>query len=218
MKNIAKIVKVVSSVIFYFLSPTLFIATIFKKHAKQKHTNVRQLIKRLNTTYLSISSVLFIVLCLIDWFLPNGNKPRISLLLLVIIVGYYSFSRVNEVFAAFIRDASSHLKSKEKGSDLKYYERIPLAMKSYLELILDYGMLFYVSQYKWETFKGPISLWQATYFSAATITTTGFGDIHPEHFVSQLLAVYEVLNGFTLIVISFTIYVSRSIAEREHEK
>ena len=61
------------------------------------------------------------------------------------------------------------------------------------------------------------NIWDAIYFSGITIATIGYGDLVPKHSFSQFLAIYEVINGFVLIVVSFTVYVSRSISEGEHK-
>jgi hypothetical protein len=66
--------------------------------------------------------------------------------------------------------------------------------------------------------KGDFTIWQAIYYSGVTITTLGYGEITPCHFISQLMAIFEVNNGFSLIVVSFTVYVSRSISEQEYKQ
>ncbi len=128
------------------------------------------------------------------------------------------------MFVAFLKDAVSHLQPKKHASSLKYYERIPLAAKSYLELIILYGVLAFILHYFYQTLSCgasdpsccDITVWQTIYYSGVTITTLGYGDISPIDWSAQLLAIYEVINGFSLIVVSFTVYVSRSIAAGEY--
>ena len=96
---------------------------------------------------------------------------------------------------------------------LHYYDRLKLAFRSYLELILDYGIMYYILSgfNMWENiyFDSEFnSILEAIYFSASTITTLGYGDFAPISFVSQMFCSYEVINGFTLIVVSFTVYVN----------
>lgn len=43
------------------------------------------------------------------------------------------------------------------------------------------------------------------YFTTATLTTVGFGDIHPTHDVSKLFTVVFVLTGVSFVLFSLTI-------------
>jgi len=53
-----------------------------------------------------------------------------------------------------------------------------------------------------------------------TITTLGYGDIHPNStfydIPIQVASSAEVINGFILIIVSFTIYVSKSLEAQEY--
>jgi len=62
-----------------------------------------------------------------------------------------------------------------------------------------------------------LNIGDAIYFSGVTITTLGYGDIAPNILLSKFLVVFEVLSGFTLIIVSFTIYVSRAMKEIDDE-
>jgi voltage-gated potassium channel len=112
----------------------------------------------------------------------------------------YALWRCNEVFLAFISDATADLRPTAHATNLKYYERIRLAIRSYIELILAYGLVFRAA---------------SEFFGGVTITTIGYGDIHPTHWLPGFFTIYEFLNGVVLIVVSFTVYVSRSIAASE---
>lgn len=206
-------------VFLLFFSPTLIRASYLKWELKENKDDVRDLIKNRNSLYLTITVLLAFIL----WILED-NIDKNCLKWLAISVGYYAFSRVNEIFISFIEDASSHLKYEERSSTLKYHERIPLAMKSYLELIILYGVIAYALQLFQKTmfccggFNCELDVWKTIYYSGVTITTLGYGDITPNHFITELMAVYEVANGFSLIIVSFTVYVARSISDQEHKK
>ena len=43
------------------------------------------------------------------------------------------------------------------------------------------------------------------YFTTATLTTVGFGDIHPTHDASKLFTVVFVLSGVSFVLFSLTI-------------
>jgi voltage-gated potassium channel len=112
------------------------------------------------------------------------------------------------------------LKPQKISSGLKFYDRIKLAMVSYVELILLYGMLqFVLSVYGFGIMDyDKANIGDAIYFSGITIATVGYGDLLPQSSLSKLLSVYEVINGIVLIVVSFTIYVSQSIVNKEYEE
>lgn len=182
---------------------------------KENKSDVREFIIKKNWQYFYFAPLLAIVVGgLVKNNISNG---------FIVLAGFYAFSRVNEIFYAFIKDATSHLRSEEHSSTLKYYERIPLAMRSYLELIILYGVIAYILNTFFQSFSFSCeqnsfsSIWQAIYYSGVTITTIGYGEITPNDFFSQAMALYEVINGFSLIVVSFAIYVSRSIADEEYK-
>jgi voltage-gated potassium channel len=205
--------------LLFVLSPTRCLAALLKDKKKTKD-EVKDLIITLNWLYFCMAPIVAIVVEII------GECKTDQGLFLIGFAGYYAFSRVNEIFIAFIKDAKSHLKEPNHSSSLKYFERIPLAMRSYIELIILYGIITFVlhslSPFMLcgETiYKGDLTtMWQAIYYSGVTITTLGYGDITPTHFISQFMAIFEVLNGFLLIVVSFTIYVSRSISDEKDKK
>ncbi len=201
--------------LLFLISPTFLIAAFLKKNKKSKE-EVRLLIIKQNWRYFIATPVVALLVWIISGI--EFSWP------VVFVGGYYAVSRINEIFYAFVNDATSHLTSSEHSSSLKYYERIPLAMKSYLELIVLYGVVVFVlNTYLQSMSCGcesnicSLNMFQAIYYSGVTITTLGYGEITPNDMLSQFLSIYEVINGFSLIVVSFTIYVSKSIAENEHK-
>ena len=146
---------------------------------------------------------------------------------IITLILWRSISRISEIFYAFYRDAHTHLNksnTKSNNSGLKYHERIHLALYSYAELIILYAFIFYIlsgifSAYGNLAFKDTlIDMIDAIYFSGVTITTLGYGDIQPNVWITKFLAVFEVLNGFALIIVSFTVYVSRAIREMDSSR
>jgi len=139
----------------------------------------------------------------------------------------WTISRILEISYAFFNDAHTHLEKPKKDkieTNLKYPDRIRLAMYSYIELILLFGSLYYVlsavniSAYKVLSTETALDIINAIYFSGVTITTLGYGDISPNIFISKMLVIFEVLSGFTLVIVSFTVYVSRAIREMDKEE
>lgn len=200
--------------LLFLLSLTLMMADFRKYRAGDDKDRKASIIKRDNIKRLIVSIGCVLILWIADNFDLLMRFPTIATISLAFL-GYYSISRCNEVFYAFIKDATGHLKPGYPGSGLKYYERIHLAMISYLELILDFGILFFVLSFIFNVFHCNICILQAIYFSGVTITTLGYGDISPHAIGAQLLSVYEVITGFSLIIVSFTVYVSRSVSEKE---
>ncbi|MGB1111095.1 MAG: potassium channel family protein, partial [Gammaproteobacteria bacterium] len=120
------------------------------------------------------------------------------------------------------KDAMDKAKNIENRSSLTNQKRIQLALLSYIELITNYAILFYVMPVTWFDKSVHIDAasteqcgsnpsvfgdyFDAIYFSGVSITTLGYGDYSPAFVVPKLLVIHEVLAGFTLIIVSFAIY------------
>jgi len=184
--------------ILYILSPTLFVASRAKK--KWDSTLV---IKTLNTTYLLIS------ILLVAFFWSFANTPfdySKQSIIPSIILSLYLWSRSLEILTAFVVDAIDKTKPiKDSISNLTPKDRIKLSLKSYIELILIFGIGYWLMPCSWWD-SAPSTVIESLYFSGVTITTLGYGDISPGHPIPQLLTVFEVLCGFSLLVVSFAIY------------
>ncbi len=213
--------------ILYFCSPTLFLECIIKlirhtsltfllaKFIKEKWDKTC-VIKWLNGIYLVISIllVLFLEFCIKTPF----DYSKQSTCILTVLGGYYLWSRSFEILTAFIIDAIDKTKPIEPSSStLQPRDRIKLALSSYIELILIFALGYWLMPGCWWG-AAPKSMFEAVYFSGVTITTLGYGDISPAHLVPQLLTVYEVLCGFSLIVVSFTIYTGLDEYKSEEDK
>lgn len=206
------------------LSPTCALVYCCKRSARKKTKKkferqkaVGALIRKFHTSYLVVASVLALVclvLSVVGYSTEYGN-PYFAFF--AALVWIYSISRANEIFYAFIGDAITKVKFKNNRSDLRFGDRIRLALWSYLELVVNFASLYYVMPADW--FKESLeNYWQALYFSGVTITTLGYGDYAPKCWVSQLLSVYEVFCGFSLLIVSFTVYVSRGTSEKRCKK
>lgn len=210
-KNLKK--NVFKEMIMTILSPTYSFAKIIKNTLGFNNYSTTIII--FNWSYLITTAIFVFFLYKI-----NIKTSNWYINVLISLIGYYSFSRMNEVFIAFYNDAVD--KMKEKNNDnigLKYYQRIKLALRSYIELILDYAIFYYlidkfflkVLEYDIESLFG--NIFDAVYFSGVTITTLGFGDIKPNNSLTKFFSVYEVLNGVLLLVVCFTIYVSLNFSD-----
>jgi voltage-gated potassium channel Kch len=106
---------------------------------------------------------------------------------------FLALSRSVEIAIAFLRDAIGKIKPILSRSKLAKAERIRMVFISYLELILDFAIVAYFSVENmpasgYEKQFSTIS--DAIYFSAITITTTGYGDNYPICEFSKYLSVF----------------------------
>ena len=200
-------------------SPTLFVSSFYKKRALTPKDRGKRVIV-LNKTYFTIACLLFAGIIILYSLGAMSTMPTF----LITIYTIWCLSRVNEIFMAFIKDVFDKLNPrKRKKNGLQYYERIALALRSFIELILDYAMLYYlldtcfVRYGFWEgLFNQPLQdPLTAIYFSLITIVSIGYGDYYPIHALSKLLIMYEIINGLLLLVVSFTVYVGLDLDEKE---
>ena len=115
----------------------------------------------------------------------------------------YAWSRVNEIAYAFYRDALSRTKS----SDLTVTDRIRMAMRSYFGLAINFAILYYFIPVA-NLFNNSFgNFLEAFYFSGVTLATLGYGDKLPRHWLSRLLALYEVFTGILIVAVAIATYV-----------
>lgn len=63
----------------------------------------------------------------------------------------------------------------------------------------------------------PLNWLDAVYFSVITITTVGYGDIHPTNDITKIFTIFYVLIGVGIIAASLNIIV-RTAAQRRIER
>lgn len=172
----------------------------------------RAFLRRMNFTYLGVAALvtlgLFIrsrnelsVLQQRDWY----SWPLLFL--------WFQFSRCNEIFYAFYRDAIDRLNpALERGSSLTWSERVGLALNSYLELILNFAIMYaLLPTDQWH--RKPSHFSDLLSYSATTITTSGGGNLAAKDWPLQLLTSYEIFCGLILLVVCFAIYAGRGVEE-----
>lgn len=209
--------------LFGILSPTWVLASYLKsKYDRTKYDRTKynrtKVIVTLNCLYLSFAIVSVVALVIYQQYI---DLPRLELYaslpyIWLFIWAYFLFSRCNEIFYAFLNDAFDKLSNSNK-SRLKPKDRIKLALKSYLELIINFAILYLLlpSNEKWWVCGNvPSTIFDGLYFSGVTITTLGYGDISPAFWFSRLLVIYEVFCGFILLIVCFTIYTNKANESR----
>ena len=125
---------------------------------------------------------------------------------------YFLWSRCAEICFAFLRDATEKLTKQPKSSStLLWGERLKLALKSYIELVANFSVLYWILPGTYTV--APRRFSDLIYFSATTITTSGNGLIIPTSIGIQILSTFEVFTGIILLVVCFTIYVAHALNE-----
>ena len=95
---------------------------------------------------------------------------------------------------------------------ITYRKRIKLALLSYIELIINYAVIYFMMPPSWFGEEKFGNIIDAVYFSGVTITTLGYGDYSPSFWVAKLLVIHQVLTGFTLVIVSFAVYAGKGLA------
>jgi voltage-gated potassium channel len=165
-----------------------------------------KIIELLNSTYLRIAIGSCFIIFLYQWLNHDSMKIQINLFWAVL-WSIFLFSRINEIFYAFLHDAFSRLKESPKTSSLNNAKRLKLSLKSYIELIFNFAIFYFIVPTTfWKCDHGVTNIIESIYFSGVTITTLGYGDITPTHPIVQIATVYEVFCGFILLIIAFAMY------------
>lgn len=169
-------------------------------------------IKTYNRYYLSITLVLAVAAGLLfdpQWYTHQHYK-YVNYTVCIFFGWAIFFSRAFEIFKAFLDDAVEKLNRTPSSSELGYGDRLRLAFNSYIELLVGFGVLYYILPSY--LFKGGDktlhfnSVIESIYFSGVTMATVGYGDISPAHWLTQCLVVFQVFCGLTLALVSFTVY------------
>lgn len=142
---------------------------------------------------------------------PRGLGPGLALM------SYIAFSRVIELILAFSRDALDRSTSRPPRTPLLPRERIWLLVRAYLELVLQFAIIYYAMEVfsVGNAFAPPLqSVWDSVYFSGVTITTTGFGDLVPISTAPRLAALAEAVSGVFFIALSLATYLAIALSSR----
>ncbi len=217
--------------ILFIISPTLFLTSYNKekhfyseKDGFTKKENITQdnrikagkEIKKWTTRYLVASLSIFIISLTANIFL-NRHMINIFFYILIIFIFWFSSSRIIEGVYALGKDAFSYIDNKiNKRTELTAKERLCLLLKNYLEIIINFGLMYYTVQFfnfnngqLCKTYnKGWLEIFDCVYFSFVTITTLGYGEILPINYLPKLLVIVELCCGLFLIVVTFGLYSS----------
>lgn len=135
---------------------------------------------------------------------------------IIVAAGYFALGRMNELLIAFYNDVFDKIAGVPRRIPLTRSERIKLLATGYVETIILYGLMHLAAQ---TLPHGSYSVtlcdaFDATYFSAMTITTTGFGDISPVGWLARLLTMFEAVTGIVYLALALAVYLSVPEPER----
>ena len=205
-----RILRFFPRLLLFILSPTRFIVECLKRMFPASWSKI---LTCWNLGFLGLSAVI----CIILWFVRPCAWPwplRCCFFLWVV-----PFSRINEISYAFPKDAIQQLSGASKRTTFSPAQRLGFLASSYVEVALDFGIFYFFLPAG--MFSKPFSsIIHAVYFSWVTITTTGYGDITPQCAQSQLLCMWELAVGLTLVVLAVGSYISsfqRSDKNGSHE-
>lgn len=172
---------------------------------------------RWNYVFLFVFSAGFIFywICFQDLDLSEFQKIKDKpfAYLFIIILGYFSISRIAEILIAFVNDAKDRLQKSPASTLLSRFDRLALMLKSYVELTFSFSMVYFLLHaYSFPLFKSHDKnmnqISDLYFYSVGVITTLGTGTTEPFHISTKILTATEVLSGLTLLVLVLAIYIS----------
>jgi len=89
---------------------------------------------------------------------------------------------------------------------------------TFLAFVVAFSSLYWtLSLQDPQSFSEPISRVDSVYFTLTTLSTTGFGDIHPVSGTAKVFVCLQIVSGFLLVTIVLTTIVSRLLSEDRHD-
>jgi len=145
-----------------------------------------------------------IILGLADWFMPTMSHAEWLTLPIVVALGTFALAILAQVFR------SGPVTLHRIQGAIAVYLLLGLAWTSAYELVL----LYHPGALTGDIAGGDAALQSRIYFSFATLTTVGYGDIEPVHPIARSLAVLEALVGQLYPAILIGRLVSLEIQDR----
>ena len=206
--RVVTMMRGLSWLLLTIVSPTFRIAS-WLKPADASRRSIR--IVKLNFLYLIIALLTVAALMLV--LADDAETLRTRDFPFWWFWAWFLWSRCAEVLIAFYRDAMDQLISKTAGSDLTAAWRVRLALNSYVELIIDYALLYTLLPTKMWCL-APARFSQALWISVSTITTSGNAGFAPVSPLPQFLMGCEIVGGLILLVVCFALYAGGKADER----
>ncbi|OOF22460.1 hypothetical protein BZJ19_14595 [Salinivibrio proteolyticus] len=193
------------NLLWIFVSHGYFLSQVFKDsiryrsrvfRVKQEKIARAKFIQKANLYNLWTSSVILVAIASLSMTEVFRDYESFKVVITWFVI-FRTLSRSIEIVYAFSKDV---IKGEEKTSSaLTKYNRIQLALSSYIENIVNYGVVYY--------FFNMTSISNAVLVS---ISRSTISNVDPSTcLLDQALAYGQVLTTLSLVVLSLAIYVSR---------
>ncbi|MCL6271907.1 hypothetical protein M3P05_18470 [Sansalvadorimonas sp. 2012CJ34-2] len=190
------------------LSPGFYFSKYYKNEIEERSDEKEterlksKIIKTTNNLNLISSAGIFLILTIIGLLKPV--MPHVSFNTIVCIsfglVLYRTLSRSVEIIYAFTNDATSD--ETKSTSSLNKYDRIKLAINSYIENILNYAALYFLAS------DDKSNTLQQLFISIGRSTISSVNPVKSFDLIN--IAIYgQVITSLTLVVLSLAVYISR---------
>lgn len=198
--------------LWILISPGYFFSRNFKRkiqyknrifNSKAKKNSKATFIKNANHHNLLLSSIIFSLVSILGLLKSTINIYSFDTIVafLIFFVIFRTISRSIEIIYAFTNDVISPCLA--NSSSLNKYDRIKLALNSYIENILNFSSLYYLHSHNYK------DVVEALYTSIGRNTLTNLNISNSDLFIT--LSTYgQVITSLTLVVLSLAIYVSRA--------
>lgn len=193
------------------ISPGYFFSQCFKKRIQYRDRNFNKrlqknskaiFLKSANNRNLVASAVIFFIVSIIGLLKNEIECQSFEFIVQVALFFVLSrtFSRSIEIIYAFTNDAIKIDIS--NSSSLNKYDRIKLALNSYVENILNFSAIYYLLQKEYMNVQG-------AFFSSIGRSTISNLNLEHHKVLLSFVAYGQVITTLILVVLSLAIYVSR---------
>lgn len=180
-----------------------YLVADYLKYRIQKKFKNNQLVSRYKkgslVLYFNWLNVSFIML-MAAVVIMSDFSSRWSICLISFII-YRTFSRSLEIIFAFYGDVATK-RGNPKSTDLKYYNRLSLAVFSYLEIVLSYALIY--------NSLGDENFIESIYRSLEVMTFTSLGIYQKIVSISDVISLVQIGQAFvslTLVIFAIASYV-----------
>lgn len=206
-------IKVEKNYFWLVISPGYFFSSYFKKIIQYRDRNFNKILqknskatflKSANNKNLIASSVIFFIVSIIG-LLKNEIECQLFYFIVQIALFFVltrTFSRSIEIIYAFTNDVIKIDIS--NSSSLNKYDRIKLALNSYVENILNFSAVYYLLQKEYVNIQG-------AFLSSIGRSTISNLTLEHKDVLLSFIAYGQVITTLTLVVLSLAIYVGRKM-------
>ncbi|WP_146047138.1 hypothetical protein [Aeromonas bestiarum] len=193
------------------ISPGYFFSRYFKKKIQYRDRSFNKrlqknskaiFLKSANNKNLVTSAVIFLIVSIVGLLKNEIECQSFEFITqtALFFVLTRTLSRSVEVIYAFTNDAIES--ENTNSSSLNKYDRVKLALNSYVENILNFSAVYYLLQKEYVNVQG-------AFFSSIGRSTISNLDLEHKDVLLSFVAYGQVITTLTLVVLSLAIYVGR---------